>query len=75
MIIILTSLVSRNKIQKNLCFKVRLVGWLAERQKNNFLAAIYEYGLYAFKMYYSPLQNATKPSALYVLIVQSTTPL
>ena len=46
MIIVLTSLVSRNKIQKNLCFKVRLVGWLAERQKNNFVATIYEYGLY-----------------------------
>ena len=46
MIIILTSLVTTNKIQKNICSKVRLVRISAQGQKNNFLVAIYEYGLY-----------------------------
>ena len=47
MLIILTSLVSTNKIQKTLCSIVRLVRMISTKgQKNNFLVAIYEYGLY-----------------------------
>ena len=44
MLIILTSLVSTN----NFGFKVSLVSMItvAQKQKNNFLAAIYEYGLW-----------------------------
>ena len=45
MLIILTSLVSTNKIQKNSCFKVRLVRMINTETKNIFLDDIYEYGL------------------------------
>ena len=46
MLIILTILNNTNKIQENFCFKVRLYWeWLAERQKNNTLAAIYDNSL------------------------------
>ena len=43
-LIILTSLVSKNKIQRNLSFKVRMIN--IKKKRNNFLDAIYEYGLY-----------------------------
>ena len=46
MLIILTSLVSMNKIQKNFCSKVRLVRMISIKTKEYFLATIYEYGLW-----------------------------
>ena len=43
-LIILTSLVSTDKIQSYLSFKVRMIN--IKKKRNNFLDAIYEYSLY-----------------------------
>ena len=46
MLIDLTSFVCTKRIENNLCFKVRLARMISTgRQKNDFMAAIFEYGL------------------------------